>query len=241
MSRWRIVAQVLTFFITAFWVSVPAVSADEVELDDEPYLSEEEHRFSDGWFSFAAPERYELADGKGFEHLSGLVLIKPGGRQALKQALPGHELTRSMRRRWLEKDQKAILTVSSQLLSTLEEVKTTDNQAKQTERCKRIFGRLDKKTFAVFDERTGIGRCVNHGGTFMAVHTREVGRYLVMVEAIDFVEFLVWKDTAPLNFEELSEFSKWWQLRRAANAFDAENVLLSTKRAPSWTSSDNFD
>ncbi len=238
-------------FLAAIWSPPVMAYEDDIDLDEEveeaggygpgrtPSVQAELHH--QGWLSFALPPGYERAEGESYAHLQNPAFIKPGGRSALRRALPDHEITRSLRRRWLADDKRSLLTFRSRPLSTLPSFSSKDPQKRQEEICKRIMGYWDRSAFALYDGQSGIGRCVNYDGAFVAVFTREIDNYLVMIESIDFVEYIKWREGSRVLFDTLSPQSKWWALRRAANATDSEIVLRSVRKRTVWVHTNPAD
>ncbi|MGF1631302.1 MAG: hypothetical protein ACFCUT_17660 [Kiloniellaceae bacterium] len=85
-------------------------------------------------------------------------------------------------------------------------------------------------SFTSFDPETGVGRCVNFAGAFVAIFTRRVDDTLVLIDSMDIVEFLLVEKKGPGKAVlEMSAVEKWQVFRAAANAEVTEQVLLSAK------------
>lgn len=85
-------------------------------------------------------------------------------------------------------------------------------------------------TFASFDAKRGIGRCVNIIGTFTALFSRRIGNTLVIADAKDRVEVLILERVGPPKaLFDLTEEERWELFQAAANAEVAERALRSAR------------
>ncbi|WP_420346627.1 hypothetical protein [Pelagibius sp.] len=85
-------------------------------------------------------------------------------------------------------------------------------------------------TFASFDAKRGIGRCVNIIGTFTALFSRRIGDTLVIADAKDFVEVMILEQEGPPKaLFDLNEEERWELFQAAANAEAAERALRSAR------------
>ncbi|HIC81024.1 MAG TPA: hypothetical protein EYP07_08690 [Kiloniellaceae bacterium] len=85
-------------------------------------------------------------------------------------------------------------------------------------------------TFASFDTKRGIGRCVNIIGTFTALFSRRIGNTLVIADAQDRVEVLILEQVGPPKAQfDLTEEERWELFQAPANAEVAERALRSAR------------
>ena len=96
--------------------------------------------------------------------------------------------------------------------------------------CEDFSAKWGKFTFERFDAKTGIGRCINVAGAFVAVFTKKVGNSFVVVETMDLVEFLVaMSKPDSRKFTRMSDAEKWDLFKSAANSKTAEQILMSAR------------
>ncbi len=85
-------------------------------------------------------------------------------------------------------------------------------------------------TFASFDAKRGVGRCVNIIGTFTALFSRRIGNTLVIADAKDRIEVLILERVGPPKaLFDLTEEERWELFQAAANAEVAERALRSAR------------
>lgn len=178
--------------------------------------------------------------------------VRKGGRAALDQALPGHTFDDTYLERWLFFDVRAIVRIFPPIPLVAEEPETEDRPESDffpvppgataldvhTKFCKAFSEQWGKYSFAHFNERTGIGVCVNVAGAFVAVFTKKAGDVLLVVEAMDRVALLVTETRARENstsggdFTELPSERKWQQFKETANSEVVEQLLLTARYLP---------
>lgn len=66
------------------------------------------------------------------------------------------------------------------------------------------MGYWNCSVFVFYDCLSGIGWCVNYDGVFVVVFMCEVDNYFVMVEFIDFVEYIKWWEGLCVFFDMFS-------------------------------------
>ncbi len=174
--------------------------------------------------------------------------VSRGGRAVLAQELPNVDPDDNVFRRWFRNDIRAYVVVRVAGLVESDRVGSPERdrgsrtvvpralsaQEVHDRFCKAFSARWGKDyTFQLFDAETGIGRCVNFMGAFVAVFTRKLGDFLVTIEAMDLVNFLVLVSKLPdLDITQSSNAEKWTLFRQAANANIAEQMLLSARLLP---------
>jgi hypothetical protein len=96
--------------------------------------------------------------------------------------------------------------------------------------CERFTQQWTEYSFAYFDPETGIGRCINFAGAFVAIFTRRLDNTLLLVSGSDAVEVLILQKNGPGKaVPSMTDEEKWRVYRAAANAEAAEQVLLSAR------------
>lgn len=174
-------------------------------------------------------------------HSTGFVLH--GGHEALSRKFPDYPPGPEFLDRFAGEDVQARLQVV--LIPLVQSSEPDDRIAQEKEWivprdatpraihdrfCESFMAQWAEFSFATFDPATGIGRCVNFAGAFVAVFTRRVGDSLVLVDSLDFVEFLLVEKKGPGKaLLEMTDEEKWQVFRAAANADAAEQVLLSAR------------
>jgi len=204
--------------------------------------AETAHDLFDGRLTVTLPETYELyADGGD----DGRAEFRArGGHAALSKKFPVHPYDPQFLDRFLHEDIRAnVVILTEQLLPTNgqagwekaeggilmpSEVSAEDLHRHYCEGFAKYYDH--ETTFAHFDPKTEIGRCVNIAGAFVAIYTRRVGDTLVIVGAMDFVEVLIVEKKGPGKAVlDMTDAEKWEVYRAAANADVAEQVLLSAE------------
>ena len=99
--------------------------------------------------------------------------------------------------------------------------------------CNDFSAQWGKSTFEQFDPKTGIGRCINLAGAFVAVFTKKVGNAFLVIETMDLVEFVVaTSNPQSRRFTRMSDAEKWDLFKSAANSKTAEQILMSARVKP---------
>ncbi len=174
--------------------------------------------------------------------------VSRGGRAALAQQFPDTNPDDNIFRRWFGNDIRAFVVLRVAGLVESDRAGTpgrdrgsgivvprgSSPQDVHDRFCKAFSARWGKdNTFELFDAETGIGRCVNFLGEFVAVFTRRLGDYLVTIESMDLVNFLLLVSSLPdMDITGSSNAEKWEVFKQAANAKTAEQMLLSARLSP---------
>lgn len=207
------------------------------------------HTLFDGRLELAIPDSYrpyKWPDPNG-EAESGdkpptALFAKFGGMAALSRKFPGNTYDPSFVKDFLLDDMQAYLELYRvDLFPTLESGEWTETsdgwyvprdatpRAIHERICKSFAAHWGEYGFALFDPKTGIGRCVNYAGAYVAAFTRRVGDTLVLVDTLDLVESLIFEKKSPEGFHTMPVEDRWQAFRAVANADVVEQVLLSAK------------
>lgn len=211
----------------------------------------------DGKLEVSIPDNYKAIDPADVDPKKNAPEIRPkvaipefvsgGARGALAKALPDADPDETGFGDEFGRDIRAFVRI---ILSDLIAQKDADDRgrdgsfwmavpegasAKEIHKlfCEDFAAQWGKSTFDLFDAKTGIGRCINVAGAFVAVFTKKVGNSFLVVETMDLVEFVVATSKPESeNFTRMSTAEKWDFFKSAANAKTAEQILKSARVSP---------
>ena len=210
----------------------------------------------DGELEVTIPESYEpfdprVLDPNEYEPENepledpSIWFVSRGGKAALTRALPDSTFSESFLDEWLFFDTRAFVRIRALIALTGSKPLDRGNgtwlavpagasaQDVHDLFCGAFSKQWGKFAFDLFDVQTGIGRCVNVMGAFVAVFTRKIGNSLVVIEATDHVEYLLAEPKLTSErFAEMTAAEKWQFFRSAANADTAEQILLDARLSP---------
>ncbi len=208
------------------------------------------HRLFDGRLEVALPDNYTLYERPDFDGHSSLSertgrveFVTFGGNAALSKKFSDHPFDPAFLDRFAGVDvQASILLYVQELVPTGEPSEWNFDQrgwiiprnatarAIHDRICESFSSRWGELSFAYFDPKTRIGRCVNYAGAFVSLFVRRVRDSLVIVGGMDFVEAFVFEHRGPWKaFLKMTPEGKWKAFRDVANADVAEQALMSAK------------
>jgi hypothetical protein len=230
-------SSLLIAFITSYFFCCESVHAQQAV------------KLFDGALEITLPEGYlEITPPEGDREREDSNFVLYGGHSALNERFADHSFDEDFLKRWLYKDARASMKVLIADLITKKEfdkiprtggdrflvVDQTDADPKVIHQqvCKEFSNRWEPYGFAMFDDETNIGGCINLAGAFVAIFMRKIDDKFVIVDTIDLVEVLIAEKkvmTKLKPFASVSDQEKWDYFKLAANWDAAKQLLLSAK------------
>ena len=149
----------------------------------------------DNQLEITIPPSYERGDYDSDRMATPFWLL--GERRTQDETHPNHSMaTRDSEKRTPQAEQ-AVFYIKAAKISPFAGDLTFDNSPEGLHEliCREFQGRWGTEFgFTYFDKRTEIGQCGNYAGAFVAVYSYKVADYLIIIEAIDFVEMMKLED-----------------------------------------------